>query len=49
MAAIEHGIGELVGRAAVLEVEYARYHGAAELAWVRASSTTSSAANSIGI
>jgi DNA-binding PadR family transcriptional regulator len=35
LAAIELGIGQLVGRAAVLEVEYARAMAAAELAWVR--------------
>jgi DNA-binding PadR family transcriptional regulator len=35
MAAIEVGIGELIGRAAVLEVEYARAMATAELTWVR--------------
>jgi DNA-binding PadR family transcriptional regulator len=35
LAAIELGIGQLVGRAEVLEVEYARAMAAAESAWVR--------------
>ena len=33
--AVERGVGERVGRAAILELEYARYLAQAELAWVR--------------
>src|ERR1700694_5694848 len=35
MHAVERGVGELVGRPSVLEVEYARALLAAELAWLR--------------
>jgi DNA-binding PadR family transcriptional regulator len=35
MQAVERGVGELVGRHAVLEVEYARALAEAEVAWVR--------------
>jgi DNA-binding PadR family transcriptional regulator len=36
MRAVESGVGELVGRPSVLEVEYARALAEAEAAWVRA-------------
>jgi DNA-binding PadR family transcriptional regulator len=36
MQAVEHSVGELVGRTSVLEVKYARALAEAELAWMRA-------------